>query len=111
MGVTDALNILLEPIRNEFTNTPEFQESLALAYPKPEKKVKKVKDKGSKHPGTNPKKTAEEESKVLAEEGIAEDITNDHGTGRKEQSEAQIQGAGKGVEDALNKLNVSDFPK
>jgi tyrosyl-tRNA synthetase len=110
--VTDALNTLLEPIRNEFTSSPEFQESLALAYPKPEKKVKKVKDKGSKHPGTNPKKTAEEEAKVLAEEGIAEDITtNDQGTRSKEQSEAQIQGAGKGVEDALNKLNVSDSPK
>jgi hypothetical protein len=111
LGVTDALNALLEPIRQEFANNPEFQESFELAYPKPGgKKVKKVKDKGSKYPGNNPNmKTAQQGADVLASEGIAEDITADgQGSGSGGQSKAQIQSAGKGVEDALNKLNVSD---
>jgi hypothetical protein len=114
LGVTDALNALLQPIREEFHNSPEFQESLALAYPKPEKKVKKVKDKGSKYPaGKNPNmKTAEQGANVLADDGVAEDIiANGQGTGSGGQSQAQIQSVGKGVEDALNKLNVSDTPK
>jgi hypothetical protein len=113
LGVTTALNALLEPIRQEFANSPEFQESLDLAYPKPEKKAKKVKEKGSKYPGKNPNmKTAEEGAQVLAEEGIAEDITaNGQGTGSGGQSKAQIQSVGNGVEDALDKLNVSDTLK
>jgi hypothetical protein len=110
LGVTDALNALLEPIRHEYASNPEFQESFELAYPKPGKKVKKVKDKGSKYPGSNPNmKTAQQGADVLASDGIAEDITSDgQGSGSGGQSKAQIQRAGKGVEDALNKLNVSD---
>ena len=65
--MTDALNALLEPIRQEYANNPEFQESFELAYPKPKAKVKKVKDKGSKYPGPNPNmKTAEQGADVLA---------------------------------------------
>lgn len=110
MGVTDALNALLEPIRQEFHKNPEFQEALELAYPKPGKKVKKVKDKGSKYPGPNPNmKTAQQGADVLASEGIAEAIIADgHGTGSGGQSKDQIQSVGKGVEDALKKLDVSD---
>jgi len=109
LGVTDALNTLLEPIRQEFANNPEFQESFELAYPKPGKKVKKVKDKGSKYPGPNPNmKTAHQGADVLASKGIAQAIVADgHGTGSAGQSKAQIRSVGKGVEDALKKLDVS----
>jgi hypothetical protein len=58
LGVTDALNKLLEPIRQEFANNPDFQRSFELAYPKPDKKVKKVKDKGSRYPGAKTEGTA-----------------------------------------------------
>jgi hypothetical protein len=108
--VTEALNNLLEPIRQEFHNNPEFQEALSLAYPKPGKKTKKVKDKGSRYPGPNPNmKTAQQGADVLASEGIAEAIIADgHGTGSGGQSKDQIQSVGKGVDEALKKLNVSD---
>jgi len=81
-----------------------------LAYPKPGKKVKKVKDKGSKYPGPNPNmKTAEQGADVLASEGIGHDITaNGQGTGSGGPSHAQIQSIGKGVDDALGKLNIQD---
>ena len=110
LGVTDALNALLEPIRQEFANSPEFQQAFDLAYPKPGKKAKKVKDKGSKYPGANPNmKTAKKSADVLAPEGIAEDVVaNGPGTESGGQSKAQIQVTEKGVEDALNKLNFSD---
>ena len=104
--MTDALNALLEPIRQEYANNPEFKESFELAYPKP-------KDKGSKYPGPNPNmKTAEQGADVLASEGIAEAITADgQGTGSGGQSKAQIQSAGAGVEDALDKLHLRATPK
>ncbi|CAM9023148.1 unnamed protein product [Wickerhamomyces anomalus] len=53
-GVADAINVLLAPIREDFKNDPEFQEAQTKGYPAPvpeKKKVKKVKDKGSRHPG------------------------------------------------------------
>jgi tyrosyl-tRNA synthetase len=52
-GVTNALITLLEPIQAEFQSSKEWQEIEKKAYPPPEtkKKEKKVKDKGSKHPG------------------------------------------------------------
>ena len=111
--MTDALNALLEPIRQEYANNPEFQKSFELAYLQPGKKVKKVKDKGSRYPGNNPNmKTTKERAEVLASEGAAKDITaNGQGIGSGGQSKAQIQGAGKGIENALNKLNVSDTPQ
>ena len=110
LGVTDALNALLEPIRQEFHNSPEFREAFELAYPKPGKKVKKVKGKGSRYPGPNPNmKTAQQGADVLASEGIAPAIIADgDGTSSGGQSKDQIQSVGKGVEDALKKLNVSD---
>jgi hypothetical protein len=112
LGVTDALNALLEPIRQEFANSPEFQKAFELAYPKPGKKVKKVKDKGSKYPGANPMKTAKDSAGVQASERIAEDIiTNGQVTGGVGPSEERVQSAGESVEEALKTLNVSDIPK
>ncbi|CCH41211.1 Tyrosyl-tRNA synthetase, cytoplasmic [Wickerhamomyces ciferrii] len=57
-GVADAINVLLAPIREEFANDKEFQEVEAKGYPAPvkqEKKTKKPKDKGSRHPGAQKK--------------------------------------------------------
>ena len=113
MGVMNALNALLEPIRQEYAASPEFQEALELAYPKPGKKVKKVKDKGSKYPGPNPNaKIGEQGADILASEGIAQDIiAHGQGSGSGEQSKSQIQSVGKGVQEALEKLNVSETQK
>lgn len=55
-GVSDAINLLLAPIREEYAASPEFQKAQELGYPvaAPQtKKVKKVKNKGSKYPGSN----------------------------------------------------------
>ena len=45
----------MEPIQKEYAASTEWQEINAKAYPPPvvEKKVKKVKDKGSRFPGLN----------------------------------------------------------
>ena len=52
-GVAAALISLLEPIQTDFQASQEWQEIERQAYPPPEtkKKEKKVKDKGSRHPG------------------------------------------------------------
>ena len=53
-GVSGALLELLKPIQADFQASSEWQAIEKKAYPPPEvkKKEKKVKDKGSKHPGT-----------------------------------------------------------
>jgi tyrosyl-tRNA synthetase len=56
-GVADAINVLLVPIINEYNNNKEFQDAETNGYPAPvveKKKVKKVKDRGSKYPGSAP---------------------------------------------------------
>ncbi|KAJ9155256.1 Tyrosine--tRNA ligase [Pleurostoma richardsiae] len=52
-AVTKALTELMAPIQAAFQASKEWQEIAEKAYPPPEvkKKVKKVKDKGSRHPG------------------------------------------------------------
>lgn len=51
--MANAIIALLEPIQAEFQASQEWQDVEKKAYPPPEvkKKDKKVKDKGSKHPG------------------------------------------------------------
>lgn len=58
-GVADAINGLLAPIIEEYKNTKEFQEAENKGYPPPvvEKKVKKVKNRGSKYPGSKDDKS------------------------------------------------------
>ncbi|EDO15774.1 hypothetical protein Kpol_478p10 [Vanderwaltozyma polyspora DSM 70294] len=55
IGITDAINGLLAPIREEYAASPEFQEAQAKGYPvvtqEKTKKVKKPKNKGSRYPG------------------------------------------------------------
>ncbi|KAF5095183.1 hypothetical protein D0Z00_003251 [Geotrichum galactomycetum] len=63
LGVTDVINQLIEPIRNEFLNDEEFQLIEKKAYPPPPPKVKKVKkekNKGSRYPAGKPAPTENE---------------------------------------------------
>lgn len=57
-GVSDAINELLAPIREELLNSKEFAEANEKGYPvaQPEqkKKAKKVKNKGTRYPGGAP---------------------------------------------------------
>jgi len=107
-AVNLALRRLLDPIQNEFTSSPEWQEvsflkSILLpctllltwqqiekkAYPTEapkEKKQKTKKDKGSKYPGAA---KAEEQ----AEQG-------------KEPSQATASDVGKSASEAMDKLSV-----
>lgn len=53
-GVATKINELLTPIREDFVKNTDFQKASENGYPEPkkeEKKVKKVKNKGSKYPG------------------------------------------------------------
>ncbi|OAQ83577.1 tyrosyl-tRNA synthetase [Purpureocillium lilacinum] len=50
-AVAKALNQLLAPIQETFQASKEWQAINLKAYPPPPKKEKKVKDKGSRHPG------------------------------------------------------------
>ena len=56
-AVAEALNKLLAPIQAAYQASPEWKEIGLKAYPPPvvAKKVKKVKDKGSRHPGAGQK--------------------------------------------------------
>lgn len=67
-GVADKIVGLLEPIKKMYESNPEFQEAQAKGYPvevKKEKKEKKVKNKGSRYPGSG--KPAQQENDVSVE--------------------------------------------
>lgn len=56
-GVADKINELLEPIREAFATDKDFQDACTQGYPvaaPKEKKVKKVKNKGTYYPGSKP---------------------------------------------------------
>ena len=80
---------LLEPIQADFQASSEWQEIEKKAYPPPEakKKDKKVKDKGSKHPGVAKDVQAQPDGSV---------------EGRKKE---QVN-LGTGAEEALERLDV-----
>jgi tyrosyl-tRNA synthetase len=50
-AVAKSLNELLAPIQAAYQVSTEWKEIALKAYPPPPKKEKKVKDKGSRHPG------------------------------------------------------------
>jgi tyrosyl-tRNA synthetase len=54
-AVSAGLIDLMAPIQAAYQASPEWQEITLMAYPPPvvEKKQKKVKDKGHRHPGAN----------------------------------------------------------
>ncbi|KAI9368153.1 hypothetical protein BJX61DRAFT_525256 [Aspergillus egyptiacus] len=64
-AVADALVKLMAPITEAYQASPEWQEITLKAYPPPEaqKKVKKVKNKGTRHPGAKPDEAKPEETK------------------------------------------------
>lgn len=51
-AVSRDLNALLAPIQEAFQASKEWQDITEKAYPPPPKKEKKVKNKGTRHPGT-----------------------------------------------------------
>lgn len=53
-AVAKALNEMLAPIQAAYQGSKDWQEIALKAYPPPPKKEKKVKDKGSRHPGKVP---------------------------------------------------------
>ncbi|KAK6454928.1 tRNA synthetases class I-domain-containing protein [Scheffersomyces xylosifermentans] len=63
-GVAEKIIELLAPIKAEYDSNPEFQAAEKAGYPvdqpKGEKKVKKVKNKGSRYPGGKPEGAAAE---------------------------------------------------
>ena len=71
-GVSDAINELLAPLREEFQNNPEFQEAEAKGYPPPvvekTKKAKKSKNKGDRYPGAKP--AVEQAAEALKETNL-----------------------------------------
>ncbi|ODV63408.1 tyrosine--tRNA ligase TYS1 [Ascoidea rubescens DSM 1968] len=78
-GVADAINELLEPVRNDFKNSKEFQEAHEKGYPIPKaqekaKKIKKVKNKGSRYPtgGARAAVPAQAQAQNQVEDKLAE---------------------------------------
>lgn len=69
-AVTKALLELMAPIQAEFRASKEWQEVTEKAYPPPEvkKKEKKVKNKGTRHPGAGGTTTLPERPKEPAAE-------------------------------------------
>ncbi|KAL2810990.1 tyrosine tRNA ligase [Aspergillus granulosus] len=61
-AVAAALVNLMAPIQAAYQASPEWQEITEMAYPPPvvQKKVKKVKDKGSRYPGAGKEQTLPE---------------------------------------------------
>ncbi|KOS20249.1 Tyrosine--tRNA ligase [Escovopsis weberi] len=53
-AVAAELSALMAPIQEAYQASKEWQDITLRAYPPPEKKQKKVKDKGSRHPGNKP---------------------------------------------------------
>ena len=81
---------MLEPIQADFQASAEWQDIDKKAYPPPvvKKKEKKVKDKGSRHPGAG-KVTAQPDGHV-------------EGSGKNEVDLAE------GAKEALEKLDVKE---
>ncbi|KAL6238556.1 hypothetical protein BDW75DRAFT_237232 [Aspergillus navahoensis] len=69
-AVTAALTGLMAPIQAAYQASPEWQEITAQAYPPPvvEKKQKKVKSKGTRHPGAQAQAQAQAEAQAEVED-------------------------------------------
>lgn len=81
-AVSKALIELTAPIRAAYEASKDWQDITLKAYPPPEKKVKKVKDKGSRHPGKPGGKPEDKKPEASAEGAAA---------GTKEVEEATSQ--------------------
>lgn len=81
-AVVEALNALLEPVQKEFLTNPEWQAVEQKAYPPPpaeKKKEKKVKNKGTFHPGANKKVEAQPDGHVEGADKAAVDVGTESG--------------------------------
>jgi tyrosyl-tRNA synthetase len=78
-AVTTALNALLAPVQADFNASPKFQALREQAYPPPVevKKVKKVKNKGTGHPGAGKKVVAQPDGSVEGEGKQEVDLGDD----------------------------------
>lgn len=93
-AVTEAMLEILNPIRQAFEASKEWQEIEQKAYPPPPaptKKVKKTKDLGSRHPGAKGDANGSIEAKP---------------DGHIEGKEAQEASVGKTTEAAMKRLSV-----
>ncbi|KAF2028738.1 Nucleotidylyl transferase [Setomelanomma holmii] len=80
-AVTAALNTLLEPVQREFQSSPKWQEIEQKAYPPPpaeKKKEKKVKNKGTFHPGAK-KVEAKPDGHVEGQDKASVDVGTESG--------------------------------
>jgi tyrosyl-tRNA synthetase len=57
--VSAALSNLMAPIQTKYENSKEWQEITLKAYPPPEKKKPKIKNKGTGYPGAKVEKTVD----------------------------------------------------
>lgn len=71
-AVAKGINDLLAPIQKAFNESKEWQKTAELGYPAPPKKEKKVKNKGTGHPGLKKKAEAEAAADAAAGEKPAE---------------------------------------
>jgi tyrosyl-tRNA synthetase len=62
-AVAKGINELLAPIQEAYQASKEWQETALKGYPPPPKKEKKVKNKGTGHPGLKKKEEGQEEKK------------------------------------------------
>lgn len=73
-GMADKINELLAPIKEKFNSNKEFQEFGEKGYPvekpKEEKKVKKVKNKGTRYPGSDKAPASSDASVEKATEAL-----------------------------------------
>lgn len=82
IGMVDAINSILKPIRDELLSTPDFLELEKKAYPpveEPKKKKTKVKNKGTRYPGAGkpePKTTDEPNEQASTAEQLAKETEN-----------------------------------
>ncbi|KAM7196217.1 hypothetical protein V8F33_006329 [Rhypophila sp. PSN 637] len=73
-AISTGLNDLIKPIREAFEANKEWQDVALKAYPPPPKKVKKVKDKGSRYPGAPPAAAKNGDATAPAEEKKGEEL-------------------------------------
>lgn len=85
-GVSDKINELLKPIREIYAASEEFQKAAADGYPVEvkEKKVKKVKNKGTRYPGVS--NSVQPKAETSDEPAVAELVELMHTTSLKEDA-------------------------
>lgn len=106
-GVADKINELLAPIRAEFEQSEEFQAAQKNGYPvevpKEQKKVKKPKNKGTRHPGAAKTGAASTETTQSVEKDAESTEITESAATATEKKEGEVEAVSAAVEDV--KLN------